>query len=344
MLRAAAPPTHLSGPVPAAAPAPLPDGLPEHWPGREAIHEPPHPGYREVAAPAPRPVRPAPARPRRQAPPPGTDLLNGFQRWVIRSSARSMRREIEHSVRRTIGSARAEPEDTWGVATTEPPPDLSEAPECAWCPVCRAARRMRESGRPGLASVSDAVCRRGPGCIRRAGRGTLPDHGGYRTRAAGGIPVRGTPIPRVTMTMRRGHLMSLAIGVDVGGTKVAAGVVDPEGKIVEKVKRLTPAASPAATEQVIVEVVTELRDRYPVDAVGIGAAGFVDETRSTVLFAPNLAWRDEPVKKQVEDRLGCAVLVENDANAAAWAEARFGAARGQDDVLLIAVGTGIGPA
>lgn len=68
-----------------------------------------------------------------------------------------MRREIEHSVRRTIGSARAEPEDTWGVATTEPPPDLSEAPECAWCPVCRAARRMRESGLPGLASVSDAV-------------------------------------------------------------------------------------------------------------------------------------------------------------------------------------------
>jgi glucokinase len=136
--------------------------------------------------------------------------------------------------------------------------------------------------------------------------------------------------------------MSLAIGVDVGGTKVAAGVVDPEGKIVEKVKRLTPAASPAATEQVIVEVVTELRDRYPVDSVGIGAAGFVDETRSTVLFAPNLAWRDEPVKKQVEDRLGCAVLVENDANAAAWAEARFGAARGHDDVLLIAVGTGIG--
>jgi hypothetical protein len=159
VLRAAAPPppTHLRGPVPAPAPAPLPDGLPEHWPGREAIHEPPHPGYREVAVPAPRPVRPAPARPRRQPPPPGTDLLNGLQRWVIRSSARSMRREIEHSVRRTIGSARAEPEDTWGVATTEPPPDLSEAPECAWCPVCRAARRMRESGRPGLASVSDAV-------------------------------------------------------------------------------------------------------------------------------------------------------------------------------------------
>jgi glucokinase len=136
--------------------------------------------------------------------------------------------------------------------------------------------------------------------------------------------------------------MSLAIGVDVGGTKVAAGLVDADGNIVEKVKRLTPAASPSETEQVIVEVVTELLDRYEVDAVGIGAAGFVDETRSTVLFAPNLAWRDEPVKKQVEDRLGCAVLVENDANAAAWAESRFGAARGHEHVLLIAVGTGIG--
>jgi glucokinase len=136
--------------------------------------------------------------------------------------------------------------------------------------------------------------------------------------------------------------MSLAIGVDVGGTKVAAGVVDSHGRIVEKIKRLTPAASPAGTEQVIVEVVTELIGRHDVDAVGIGAAGFVDETRSTVMFAPNLAWRDEPVKKRVEERLGRSVLVENDANAAAWAEAKFGAARGHAHAVLIAVGTGIG--
>jgi glucokinase len=136
--------------------------------------------------------------------------------------------------------------------------------------------------------------------------------------------------------------MSLAIGVDVGGTKVAAGVVDAAGKIIERIRRPTPAASPAGTEQAIVEVVTELRDRHDVVAIGIGAAGFVDETRSVVMFAPNLAWRDEPVKKRVEERLGCAVLVDNDANAAAWAEARFGAAQDHDHVLLIAVGTGIG--
>jgi glucokinase len=136
--------------------------------------------------------------------------------------------------------------------------------------------------------------------------------------------------------------MSLTIGVDVGGTKVAAGVVDGQGTVVEKLKRSTPAARPDDTADVIADVVLELLSRYEVSAVGIGAAGFVDETRSTVLFAPNLAWRDEPVQKRVEERIGRAVIVENDANAAAWAEATLGAARGEQHMMLIAVGTGIG--
>lgn len=136
--------------------------------------------------------------------------------------------------------------------------------------------------------------------------------------------------------------MGLTIGVDVGGTKVAAGVVDPAGRIVEKLKRDTPAARADSTVEVIAGVVNELQARHDVDAVGIGAAGFVDQARSTVLFAPNLAWRDEPVKKRVEARIGRPVVVENDANAAAWAEVRLGAARGQQHVVMITVGTGIG--
>jgi glucokinase len=136
--------------------------------------------------------------------------------------------------------------------------------------------------------------------------------------------------------------MGLTIGVDVGGTKVAAGVVDEHGHVVEKLKRFTPAASPGGTIGVIADVVNELLARYEIDAVGIGAAGFVDQTRSMVLFAPNLAWRDEPVKKKVEERIGRPVVVENDANAAAWAEAELGAGRGLEHVLLITVGTGIG--
>lgn len=136
--------------------------------------------------------------------------------------------------------------------------------------------------------------------------------------------------------------MTLAIGVDVGGTKVAAGVVDEDGRIIAKLKRSTPAASPERTEHAIADAVTELLAHHRVEAIGLGAAGFVDSARATMLFAPNLAWRDEPLKERVEERLDREVVVENDANASAWAEARFGAARGYRDVMLVALGTGIG--
>lgn len=137
--------------------------------------------------------------------------------------------------------------------------------------------------------------------------------------------------------------MSLTIGVDVGGTKVAAGVVDEHGQILEKVRRPTPSTNPQETAEVIAEVVGLLKDKYEdVVAVGLGAAGFVDSTRSTVLFAPNLAWRDEPIKEKVESRVGLPVVVENDANAMAWGEARFGAGRGEDFLVCITLGTGIG--
>jgi glucokinase len=136
--------------------------------------------------------------------------------------------------------------------------------------------------------------------------------------------------------------MSQTIGVDVGGTKIAAGVVDEKGAIVEMVKRPTPAANASRTVEMISEAVKELTSRHEVEAVGIGAAGFVEESRSSVVFAPNLAWRNEPVARHVEDRTGLPVIVENDANAAAWAETTLGAARGHDHVVMITIGTGIG--
>jgi glucokinase len=138
--------------------------------------------------------------------------------------------------------------------------------------------------------------------------------------------------------------VGLTVGIDVGGTKVAAGVVDDQGRIVEKLRRSTPAADAGHTAEVIADVVTELRGRHPVQAVGLGAAGFVDRARQAVIFAPNLAWRDEPLKQRVEDLVGLPVVMDNDANASAWAEVRFGAARGHDDVVFLAIGTGIGGA
>ena len=135
---------------------------------------------------------------------------------------------------------------------------------------------------------------------------------------------------------------TLTIGVDIGGTKVAAGVVDAEGAILETTRRDTPADDPMKTVDVIADAVRELASTHDVTALGLGAAGFVNADRSTVMFAPNLAWRDEALRDAMEQRLELPTVVENDANAAAWAEARFGAGRGEDYVVVVTVGTGIG--
>jgi glucokinase len=95
-------------------------------------------------------------------------------------------------------------------------------------------------------------------------------------------------------------------------------------------------------EETIAEVVAELRREHDVVAVGIGAAGFVDADRARVLFAPHLAWRNEPLRDRVHEAVGLPVVVENDANAAAWAEWRFGAGRQQNQLVCVTLGTGIG--
>jgi len=137
-------------------------------------------------------------------------------------------------------------------------------------------------------------------------------------------------------------LQRLAIGIDIGGTVVKAGVVDEDGIVLERASTATPSSSPIEVEDTIAALVRDLTSRHLVYAVGIGAAGFVDATRSTVLFAPHLAWRHEPLRDAVRRRVGYSTLVENDANAAAWAEWRFGAGQNENDLVCITLGTGIG--
>ncbi|MGH3448164.1 MAG: ROK family glucokinase [Nocardioidaceae bacterium] len=140
--------------------------------------------------------------------------------------------------------------------------------------------------------------------------------------------------------------MSLTIGVDVGGTKIAAAVVDRDGAMVASARRDTPESDAEAVEAVIADVCEELRADHDVEddveAVGIGAAGFVDKSRSTVLFAPNLSWRNVPLRAGVERRTGLPTVIENDANVAAWGEFAFGSGKDVDDLVLVTVGTGIG--
>jgi glucokinase len=137
---------------------------------------------------------------------------------------------------------------------------------------------------------------------------------------------------------------SYAVGLDIGGTKISGGVVDGSGRILARSRRSTAADDPDAIERDVLEVVAELSAAFPVEAVGVAAAGLVDADRSTVRFAPNIAWRDRPLGARLSEALGLPVRVENDANAAGWAEHRFGAARGTTDVLMVTLGTGIGGA
>lgn len=137
--------------------------------------------------------------------------------------------------------------------------------------------------------------------------------------------------------------MSLTIGIDVGGTKVAGGVVDERGQVLAKHRVRTPARDAEATTQAIVTVIEALRAQHEVEAVGVAIAGFVDAGRSLVYFAPNLlGWRDGPLRAEVEERVGLPAVIENDANAAAWGEARFGAARGEQFIVCVTIGTGVG--
>lgn len=134
----------------------------------------------------------------------------------------------------------------------------------------------------------------------------------------------------------------LACGIDVGGTKILGGVVDTDGAIVEEQRVESPAEDAAEVEKTIEALVNDLRSRHDIAAVGVGMAGYVDKSRAVVMFTPNLALRHVNLKAELEERIGLPVVVENDANAAAWGEFSFGAGHDVDDLLLVTVGTGIG--
>ncbi|GGI48452.1 glucokinase [Agromyces flavus] len=138
--------------------------------------------------------------------------------------------------------------------------------------------------------------------------------------------------------------MALAIGIDIGGTKIAGAVVDELGAIVRSERVPTPAGDAAALEDAVVEMIRALSVDAEISAVGVAAAGFIDAAQSTVYYAPNIDWRNEPFREKLEARVGASVVVENDANAAGWAEFRFGAGRMVSDMVMLTIGTGVGGA
>ncbi len=134
------------------------------------------------------------------------------------------------------------------------------------------------------------------------------------------------------------------IGFDIGGTNLRGAVVAPGGRILRTAKRRTPTTE-EGMESGIADIVEELRGHYPEAAsVGLAIAGFLDPGCRIVRFAPHLPWRDADVATRLEDRLGLPVVLEHDANSAAWGEYRHGAARDAGTWVLFAIGTGIGGA
>lgn len=133
----------------------------------------------------------------------------------------------------------------------------------------------------------------------------------------------------------------LAIGLDIGGTKIAGAVVDEAGAVLTERVEPTPEESDAeSVTAVLLDMIDRLRAVHEVLTIGVGAAGIVEWPAGTMLWAPNNAYRDWPVREQLEKVTNLPVVVDNDANVAALAEARLG--EPYPNMVLVTVGTGIG--
>jgi glucokinase len=134
-----------------------------------------------------------------------------------------------------------------------------------------------------------------------------------------------------------------AIGVDIGGTKIAAAVVTPEGKILNEVRYPTQAVPPNRLIETVARAITEVKDGFEVGGVCVAVPGLILASENKVMFAPNLHEIENiRLDEEIGRRTGLRVTVENDANVAAWGEFRFGAGRGLKHMVFITLGTGVG--
>ena len=137
--------------------------------------------------------------------------------------------------------------------------------------------------------------------------------------------------------------MTFDIGIDVGGTKVLAGVVDSQGKIIEKIRRETPIEGGQSLTKVIAEMANELKSKHQVQGIGVCSAGFFAPNRRSIIANPNIAnWNGVELADELEELIQRPVVLENDANAAAWGERQFGAGKESDELVLLTIGTGLG--
>lgn len=136
-----------------------------------------------------------------------------------------------------------------------------------------------------------------------------------------------------------------AVGIDIGGTKIAGALVDDSGAILKELRVPSPIDDSSQMIEAISTVIDQLTAGDQVIGVGVAAAGFLSVDREIMYHAPNIAaWRNEPLKSRIESKTSFPVLLENDANAAGWAEFRFGAGKDVQSMIMLTIGTGVGGA
>jgi len=134
------------------------------------------------------------------------------------------------------------------------------------------------------------------------------------------------------------------VGVDVGGTKAMAGVIDESLTLIHRARREMPGLDQAGVIDAIVDAVDEVRaaSEIPPSGVGVGMPCLLDQRTGEAVMAVNLPIADLPIRDVLSERLGLPVFIDNDANVAALAEHRFGAAQGASTAVVLTVGTGVG--
>ncbi len=135
-----------------------------------------------------------------------------------------------------------------------------------------------------------------------------------------------------------------AIGIDIGGTKIAGALVSEIGEIIAEDRLPTPSGDSDEIVDAVVAMIERLAEGQDVAAAGVAAPGFIDTAQSIVYYTPNIGWRNEPLRARLAERLDLDITIDNDANAAGWAEFRFGAGRLVSDMTMLTIGTGVGGA
>ena len=135
----------------------------------------------------------------------------------------------------------------------------------------------------------------------------------------------------------------LTIGIDIGGTKISAGVVDSSGNLIDSSRCSTPTEGGKELISSVINLIKEFNKKYEIKGIGISIAALISSDYGTIVGAPNIANLSKlNFVNEIKEGFKLPIIIENDANAAMWAEFKFGNAKGLNPVMFFIIGTGVG--